>query len=269
MASKEEIINGQTRYRSGKYYSFRRCPKHNCNLELCINDTDFSEWSDGHQQLYNHHENRIEWRCDSCYIFWNENYFQKEASPKTELPLSQLVLICPICESERVTHECTPLCCTDHYCIDCKSRFTAEIDPIKKGYKKITDDEDVLDSEFCPADSQFQKTKTSMTGIFRKYRKCPNHKNEPLELVFIHAIDAVPIRIEQPAWFCKLCNRVYFECGNYRRSHKLFSFEVRAAIECPFCNTFEINSGSNSKRECISECISCGALLRIKLYLQK
>ncbi len=133
---KKETIGGKTRYRTGKHYSFRRCPKHDTDLELCIDDTDFSEWSGGHQTPYNHHENRILWRCDNCLIYWNENYFIENAlSHRIDLSPSRLILICPECNSNRITHECVPECCTNHYCIDCNSELEAEVRLVGKNHK--------------------------------------------------------------------------------------------------------------------------------------
>ncbi|GEM_PF-2875550 len=268
--SKAETIRGQTRYRSGKYYSFRKCPKHNAELELCINDTDFSEWSAGHQLPFNHHENRIEWRCDSCLIFWNENYFFKKASPQIKLPISQLIMICPVCGSKRVTHECEPACCTNHYCIDCNTRFTADIELVENGYgeKTVQKVDDYLETEFCPSSSLYESGETTLTGIVRNYRKCLKHQEEALELVFIQAIDGIPTKIAEPAWYCKLCKRVYFENGGYRIRHCLFSYEVHAAVECPSCSSYDINSVSNFKNICVCECLSCGASLKVRLHTQ-
>jgi len=78
MMSKTETINAHTVFRSGQYYAFRVCPKHGCELELCVDDTDFSAWSAGHAPLYDHDDNRVCWRCDECLGFWLENHFIDE-----------------------------------------------------------------------------------------------------------------------------------------------------------------------------------------------
>ncbi len=262
---KEETIRGQTRYRTGKYYSFRRCPKHDTELELCIDDTDFSEWSDGHQIPYNHHENRILWRCSSCLIHWNENYFIKKIlSSKIELPSSQLILICPNCNSNRVTHDCVPECCTNHYCIDCNSKFEAEIKLEKKENKlNNQDDDDSFEFDFTPASSLLSSTNTTLTGVKRSYRKCIDHPDEILELAFIHGIEDLPTKLDEPGWYCRKCDRVHFERGAYRLNHSFFSYEVNASIICPVCESSEVNSQSSLKGCCV--CLSCGSEIEIKL----
>jgi hypothetical protein len=266
---KEETIQRQTRYRSEKFYPFRRCPKHDTELELCLNDTDFSKLFVQNRPLPNHHENRIEWRCDTCLIFWNENYFLRKDTPhyQIELPTAQLLLFCPICGSKRVTHSCTPACCTDHECVDCNAKFTAHIELVKTGNKKIVqEDETPLYSIYCPMSCLLKSAETTLTGILRTYRKCPDHQEEPLELAFVHAINNIPLKPIEPGWYCKLCKRVHFERGTYRIAHVSYFYEVHAAVECPACHTFEVNSISNSENGCTCECLTCGALLRVSLH---
>ena len=274
--SKEETVRGQTRFRTGQYFSFRKCPKHGTELELCINDTDYSTWSVGHQLRYNHHCNRIEWRCDECLMFWNENYFIRTHFPvHIQLPSAQLLLLCPHCGSKRMTHDCVPECCTTHYCIDCQARFSAQITVTQPGQQKnMENHEDERENEeeiwgdVCPSSCRYTATDTTMTGIMRSYRTCPDHDgDEPLELVFCHEYAREYV---DPAWYCRRCQRIYLERGLFRPVYQWFSYEAHATVVCPTCHSCEIQSLSIPTKEGSScTCLLCGAVLEVRLFPQK
>jgi hypothetical protein len=259
-----EELPSFTVFRSRRTFPFRNCPRHGGELELCVNDTDYSKWPAGHQPLYNHHDNRIAWRCESCLGFWFENHFinatldsvwSDKASDEARLRFS-----CPACGSFRMHHLCIPECCGHHRCFACGTEFDAETLLIHRGTRP---ESKVLSVALDATTSErtFEPEKDLRTGVTRSYRSCPEHPSRKLELVFMKDsyVDAY-----HAAWLCDACSRAQYEYGAFRRQHWYFRHEVKPGAKCPVCSWgFDLENQPEAERPNRCRCNGCGSIIDV------
>jgi len=247
-------------YRTGQTSKYRICPKHNSDLELCINDKDYSKWALVFHPLSNNQDNRVAWRCEECLGYWFENHFidQAESNRPYRIECAHLVLNCPDCDSSRVTHTCVPECCGAHQCLDCEAAFEAVTKLVRAGVDK-TDDSPRLRGQGWTASGPL-KPHMHRTGIEREYRSCDQEEHGKLELVLI---DPVGICDAQVGWYCKTCQRVHYEVGGQRSIRLGFEPEARALALCPHCHSQYLNSTDEESGHC--QCVECGAEVIVTL----
>ena len=220
MSDRIEQIEGHAVRRTGWMAVARRCPVHGGALELCVDEIDRSAWSPGHQVPFNHHDNRIRWRCEGCVGSWLENHFL-DGAPR---PLRRLRLSCPACGSPRVTHECVAACCERHICIDCHAPFDARADVVVAGVVPINEPyvpclDTVIAMPGAPA---------LHSGVRVAFRRCERH-DTPLELVFLRLFDDEPADVL--GWHCAACDRAWSE-GSFRAQRRRFVPDAQAAFDC-------------------------------------
>jgi len=248
-------------HRTGQTSEHRICPKHQTELELCINDTDYSKWSVSFQPVHNNNDNRVAWRCDACIGYWFENHFidETEWSRPRRIECAQLVLCCPSCNSRRVTHTCDPGCCGSHKCLDCESEFKSHVELIRKG-KTRPYESPRLRGQGWNSSGPFEPDHMHRTGVQRDYRKCEKGDHGDLELILID-----PIRIcdAQVGWYCKVCNRVLYEVGGYRTARFGFQNEAQALAVCPQCSRAYLDSTDLDSGQC--RCVVCEAEIQVTL----
>ena len=261
MASSEKIESFTT-FRSELHIEGRRCPIHDGPLELCIDDTDYSGWSTMHRSLYDHHDNRIKWRCDHCLGYWLENYFidQTESNRRFRVESLLLVLWCPSCGSKRVTHGCVPECCEHHVCADCGRDFNAAVQVSASGVGTPGPAETFRDRSSTGA-GPFKSDSMTRTGIRRSYRTCERGCASELELVLV----ASPAGELEAAWCCTACERVTYEVGALRARRPGFQSEVNPGVVCPQCSSSAVRSREPDEPQGLCECVACGSVLEVSL----
>ena len=202
----EEFVLKMKYYRTGQKWQHRVCPKHAVELELCINDTDYSTWSREFQTTLANQDNRVAWRCDECIGYWFENHFIDcaEWSRPYLIERAQLVVSCPNCSSRRVTHTCEPACCGVHQCLDCNATLESHVEVVHEG-EKTSRPRLRLRGQGWNASGPFRSDHMLRTGVRRDYRTCEKEHERMMELVLID-----PIRIcdAQVGWYCDDCERV-------------------------------------------------------------
>jgi len=250
---------------TGQTSKHRVCPKHQTELELCINDTDYSKWSNGHQRLYGNHDNRVAWRCEECIGYWFENHFidQAEWNRSYRIECAHLVLRCPNCDSRRVTHTCEPECCGRHKCLACNSPFESKVKLIREGNVESADSPR-LRGQGWNGSGPFHPDHMHRTGIERDYRSCPKDGHDLVELVLIDPIRRCDAQV---GWYCKECNRVSYEVGSHRSIRLGFQSEAQARALCPQCRSQYLDSTHCEPGTC--RCVQCGAEVRVSLVEPK
>jgi len=248
-------------HRTGQTSKHRVCPKHQLPLELCINDTDYSKWSVRHAPVCNNQDNRVAWRCEECLGYWYENHFidQAEWSRPYRIECAQLVLLCPSCNSRRVTHTCEPACCGSHKCLDCDGEFKSNVELIREG-KNEPNVVPRLRGQGWTSSGGFVPDHMHRTGVERDYRKCENGDHGKLELILI---DPIGICDAQVGWHCQECNRVHYEVGGYRTARLGFQSEAKAGAICPQCNWSYLDSNNQDSGRC--RCVVCEAEIQVTL----
>ena len=193
-------------HRTGQTWPHRICPKHEIELELCINDTEYSKWSPDFYPAFQNQDNRVVWRCGDCIGYWFENHFIDHAEWRRpyRIESAQLVVSCPSCKSRRVTHTCEPACCGVHECLDCNGKFESQVELVRKGSEQ-PDANPRLRGQGWNASGPFESDHMHRTGVFRDYRSCGEETHGKLELVLI---DPVRICDAQVGWYCDDCERV-------------------------------------------------------------
>jgi len=128
----ERLDNRDIR-RTGWLTGVRRCPLHDCELELCFDETDHATW----HHAFRHDDNRVSWRCDRCVGRWTENHFLYPASRPVVGP--RLVVTCPACGGRRVSHTCVVGCCESHACVDCGAAYDVRARVVTPGLSEPRD----------------------------------------------------------------------------------------------------------------------------------
>lgn len=262
-----EELPSFTVFRSRRTFPFRNCPRHGGELELCVNDTDYSKWPAGQQSLFNHHDNRITWRCEPCLGFWFENHFIATAldsveSDEPDEPRPQLRFSCPVCGSLRMHHLCVPECCGLHRCFACGTELEAETLLVHQGTWPRPENKVlsvVLDSRL--SSRPFEPETDLRTGVTRSYRSCPEHPSRKLELVFMKDsnVDAY-----HAAWLCGACSRAQYEYGGFRRRSFYFKNEVKPGAMCPVCRwSFDLGNLPEAERPNRCRCNRCGSIVDV------
>lgn len=250
---KLERVEGCDVRRTGWKTGARRCPVHADALELCFDETDYASWSAGHQAPFNHDDNRVRWRCDTCVGSWLENHFLEEGA----LPVAtRLILTCPRCASRRVTHECVPACCGSHKCIDCGAGFELAANIVEPGARKTAAATPGGKNVILSASTNIRSDCRS--GWTRTFRRCPEHQS-PLELVIIAIGDEPP---ELLAWHCKACQRTWTE-PSFRHLRLKFAPDANPGAVCPQCQSEALTSVSTEGN--IAKCQSCGSTISLVL----
>jgi len=239
--------------RTGQSFDFRRCPKHDLPLELCVDDTDFSTWSEGHQLPYNHHENRVGWRCDACLGGWYENHF---IAQRPSRPHTRLILACPACGSRRVDHQCVAGCCGRHACGDCGADLESAVQLIAPGDRA----RDLPPGGPTSSGGITAFEGVQRTGLHRSWRRCSRHPDTALELSIVQRMGG---RYDT-GWVCEQCSRVWLEEGFHVRRLR-FGAEVEADALCPQCQCGPLDSIDGEPGRCV--CWSCGALVEVTLEI--
>jgi hypothetical protein len=253
-------------HRTGQAFKHRKCPKHQSRLELCINDTDYSKWSQAHQPLYGNHDNRVAWHCELCLGYWFENHFidQAEWNRPYRIEIAHLVLRCPSCTSNRVTHTCVPECCGQHKCLDCDTIYESQTKLIQKGTIPDGTKEPVgsprLRGQGWTSSGPLEPGHMHRTGILRDYRQCEHDDHSLLELVLIDSIGRCDAQV---GWYCEECKRVAYEVGGQRSKRIGFQAEVEAMALCPQCNSQYLDSIDSDPSHC--HCVECGAKVEVTL----
>lgn len=257
-----ETVGGHTRFHSGELFSERPCPIHGKATELCIDDTDFSRWSPGHQILYNHHDNRIQWYCAACLGFWLENHFldQSNFSKKYSVQHARLILTCPECKSARISHECEPGCCDTHVCVDCTKRFNASVKTVRRGNSEQLPEPQFRDN-FGTSTEKIDGIPFRLTGIRRTYRSCDMGCSGEMKLALV----TQPGEGSQVAWLCAVCDRLNYEKGGFRARRHGFEYEVKAQVQCSECFSLSIQSNVGGSGTSEGECRRCGSTVTITL----
>ena len=252
-------------HQSGKKSQYRVCPKHDLELELCINDTDYSQWSSDHQSLYNNQDNRIAWRCEKCIGYWFENHFidQAEWNRPYRIEIAQLVVCCPNCDSRRVTHTCVPECCGMHQCQDCQAEFDSQVKLVSEG-DKTPGKPPRLRGQGWTSSGRFRPEHMQRTGILRNYRSCGKENHGMLEVVLI-----APIRIcdAQIGWYCEPCDRVHYEVGGQRTIRLEFQHEAHPLALCPCCGSSLLDSTDRQPGH--GCCMRCNTEVQVTLIAQE
>lgn len=266
-AKTERVDRGEIR-RTGWITDARRCPKHDEPLELCFDEADYSTWSP--RTAFDHDDNRVRWRCESCGGAWLENVFIDSYSPEHEP--DRLRLQCPICSGRRVTHECVPACCERHACVDCGAALSLQVELIQHGSQPSDDATwdgrgfygGVFLERKGPPEPRYRSSWT------RSFRQCSLH-DLALELVFV-AVDEEPPRLL--AWYCAECACAWTET-QFRRAHWRFVPDATPGALCPSCHdqvTYTESRGdctaalAASDSDGLVRCPSCSAALRLTLY---
>jgi hypothetical protein len=264
MEDRVEQLRGRLLRRTGWLTPLRACPVHDLPLELCFDETEFGKWSDGHQPLYNHDENRVCWRCDECVGTWLENWFMYRpdlvrASPKERV--ERLMLTCLACGSRRIGHDCVPACCGEHSCRDCGATFEVSARIVEPG---IAPEEDEPLPCWGPVAESFGGTSSGdeagvRSGHCAEFRSCPKC-GTPRELIIVGertpAEDGTRV-----AWFCGTCNRSETE-GSFHRVRSYFAPDAAAGCDCPTCGS---RGALVTRDDGRTRCERCGATAEITI----
>ncbi|MBI5533538.1 MAG: hypothetical protein HY898_12540 [Deltaproteobacteria bacterium] len=245
-----EKIDSCTILRTGWIAQERRCPEHGCALELTFDETDYASWAQEHQVPFNHDDNRIRWRCESCVGSWTENHFLYSSKAKRR---ARLLLRCPSCSGNRVTHNCVPACCEKHVCIDCGAAFNARVETITSGRLREVN-QDGIDPAIMLS---LSGTPAIRSGFKRDFRKCPTH-GTAMELAFVRLYQETSQTLL--GWFCATCSRTWSE-SHFRAERRDFIADATAAVQCPVCGEDDVESVGTWK----ARCLACGSSLRISL----
>lgn len=257
-------VRASTVFRTGRAFPHRVCPVHGGPLELCVDDTKFSEWSAGHRQNLDHHDNRVCWRCESCLGYWLENHFidAVEARLQHRIEQVQLVLPCPACGSRRVRHVCVPMCCDNHRCEDCGADMRAEVAVLQRAEPLRTERRKFRDAGLGSSRTS-NPGELIRTGVVRDYRSSAATCPHSLELVLL-AEPGRPPELAEVAWLCETCEYVYPERG--QQSKRLgFRNEVEAEVLCPVCSSKEVDNTREGGEGARCRCLSCGSELAVWL----
>ena len=257
----EEFVLKMKYYRTGQKWQHRVCPKHAVELELCINDTDYSMWSREFQTTLANQDNRVAWRCDECIGYWFENHFIDcaEWSRPYLIERAQLVVSCPNCSSRRVTHTCEPACCGVHECLDCNATLESHVEVVHEG-EKTSRPRLRLRGQGWNASGPFSSDHMLRTGVRRDYRTCKKEHERMMELVLI---DPIGICDAQVGWYCDDCERVDYEVGGMRSIRFGFIHEARPGAVCPACGSEGLDSADCQPERC--RCVSCGAEIAVTM----
>jgi Zn finger protein HypA/HybF involved in hydrogenase expression len=257
---KTERVGSRRMARTGWTTPERRCPAHGTPLELCFDETDYGAWSEELRPMFDHDDNRVQWRCDACVGAWTEGYFlSSDPAAAAARAKARLVLKCPRCGSRRVGHTCMAECCEEHACQDCHAHLDGHVTVTKAGPKGFVSR---APGPHLAVMMSVGEAPAVRSGVKRRWRRCGVH-DTPMELVFVSLVDGRPGPLAV-AWRCGRCRRSTTE-STFRRLRRGFVAEVSAGGKCPACRSTALESlGASGAR---AQCAACGAQLDFKLTL--